>query len=446
LDVFDLWAAGPYPSRDIAATVPSVDDATASTVQVRYRYEAGDVANLDALDALPSARSVLVDAGTVTLTRDLPHIEELMFLSSGKLDTSLLSRLPNLRTLVLHGFHGPSLPEQLATHNPHLRHLLVERPVRETLAPLTRLNELETSRLFWAGSVEPLKDCTGLRWLESGSERGWSKLTGLNRLTHVKMTPSSMRDLRIVKRWPNLRSLTCTSNRLASIAGVEALEHLAILGVRTLQRISLEPLSGLKSLEKLGVSCQVGGPWDLSPLHELPHLKRLSLELGKEDGPPATVANLTFLPDTETLEDLSLRYVALLDPDLFLLLRYPRLRSCVLHQPDASQLRALREQLPDVDLRQTRAYGATTVVTKIGALAIQRASSDHYFISRDMHQLLGVDTNYEAAQEVVRLLELNAATAGIEVDAEAQAVTIRATDQGVLQRAAEIIAARRECQ
>jgi hypothetical protein len=441
LSVFDLWATGPYPSRDIAARVATVDYATADTVQVRYRYEDGEVAHLDRLQELPSVRSVLVDAGTATLTRDLPQVEELMFLSSGKFDTSLLARLPNLRTLVLHGFHGPSLPEQLAEHSPRLRHLLVERPIRETLAPLARLEEIETARLFWASTLEPLKDCVNIRWLDSGAERGWSKLTALTWLTHVKMSSSSMRDLRIVKHWPHLRSLTCTSNKLASIAGVETLEHLTILGIRTLQRISLEPLSGLSSLEKLGVSCPVGGEWDLSPLHGLVSLKRLALDLGKEDAPPASVANLGFLPDTVTLEELSLRFMTVVDPDLSRLFRYPRLRSCVLYQPDADQFGALEKRFPSADLRYTRRLETANAVYESDHFTIRRAGTTHYFISRDMHGLLGVDNNYDAADEIARILELNAAAAEVEIEAESQAVTIRSTDLNNLRRAAEALAA-----
>jgi hypothetical protein len=154
------------------------------------------------------------------------------------------------------------------------------------LSPLARLPLLEALTLECRDELpdlRPLRDLRGLRTLRLACETAgdslsaiaqllgprWLELTGFNDVTDLSdlQLPQSLEDL----------TLSGFAN-LSSLSGAERWETLKALELFECPRLSdLAPVTGMKSLEALGVGIFLLNTVDLSPLAALPQLRELAL-------------------------------------------------------------------------------------------------------------------------------------------------------------------------
>lgn len=178
-------------------------------------------------------------------------------------DVSALAQNQELRSVTLTGC-GPGLDLSPLSRLPLLETVVLEcRNGLPDLAPLSAARRLRTLRLTCrtAGdSVRALAQIEGPSWLELN---GFDDVTDLAAL----QLPRSLEGLTL-SGFPNLSSLS----------GAERWTTLKAFELFECPRLSdLAPVTGMKSLEALGVGILQVNTVDLSPLAELPRLRELAL-------------------------------------------------------------------------------------------------------------------------------------------------------------------------
>ena len=154
------------------------------------------------------------------------------------------------------------------------------------LSPLPRLPLLETVKLESRDEPPDLSPLSGIRGLRelflacgtaADSLRAIARLSSLRRL--VLGGCHDLSDLSDLQAPRSLANLTLSGfYNLSSLSGAERWENLKTLELFECARLSdLGPLSGMKSLEKVGIGILQISTVDLSPLAALPRLREITL-------------------------------------------------------------------------------------------------------------------------------------------------------------------------
>jgi hypothetical protein len=429
-------------------------------VQVRvgsrrdHRHEPVD---LDRLADFPSVRSVYA-LRPVRARRPLPNIEELLT-SMLPPDGETLRNLPNLKRLHSARFirstatrlDPSALPASLEALNV-ARHSLAggwdkkmpaDGPPRfADLLHLTSLRRL-TLRDCWPGdSVAPLAGLTSLVLLDCDAPNGWSKLGTLTALEAVTAVRPQVANLKALRTWTRLRSLTLGNAGVKSLAGIEAFHRLERLTLFLVRVGDLSPIAGLSRLAEIVMR----GPTnvkDLTPLGQLPALRRLEIErvgIGARDD--IHVRSIKPLASAAALEEVLLPGVSIDDGDVTPLIGLPRLRRVKVYGDLDASVLELRRARPDVtvdwrpaDQRQGE---------RMGDVYLQKPveGSTQWWMSEDLTELLGTRTNHDAERRLVSRMrtENPALLAQLDFDTEGDAVVVLAKTRADLIAVAELIA------
>lgn len=325
-----------------------------------HRHEPVD---LDRLADFPSVRSVYA-LRPIRARRPLASIEELLT-SMLPPDVETLRNLPNLKRLYSARFirstatrlDPSALPTSLEALNV-ARHSLAggwdkkmpaDGPPR--FADLLRLTSLRrlTLRDCWPGdSVAPLAGLTSLVALDCDAPNGWSKLGTLTALEAVTAVRPQLANLKALRTWTRLRSLTVGNGGVKSLAGIDAFQQLERLTLFLVRIADLSSLAGLSKLEEI-VMRGLTTVTDLAPLGHLPALRRLEIErvgIGARDD--IHIRSIKPLASAAALEEALLPGVSIDDGDVTPLIGLPRLRRVKLYGDMDASVLELRRARPDV--------------------------------------------------------------------------------------------------
>jgi hypothetical protein len=419
---------GPQPpvDLDLLAEYPSVRSVVATTV-------------VHARRPLPNIVVLIlrVDAPTAETLRHLPNLRRL---ASGRLQTSKPTPLdtsalpPTLEAL------------NVARHslvNGWLKKLPEGAPARFTdIGRLTGLRRL-TLRDCWPGdSVAPRAALTSLTYLECDAPNGWSALRALAALESVIAVRPKVTNLRAFRSWTRLRSLTLGNSGVKSLDGAESFRSLERVKLFLLKVADLGPLAGLRKLEHVELQ-GLNNVADISVLGTLPSLRYLEIaSVGHGPRDTMHVRSLAPLASAEMLEVVSLAGVVVDDRDVTPLVQLPRLRRVKLYGDLGDGVDALRRARPEVAVEWNPAPVVPGEV--VGAVRVRPPldGTTEWWISDDLTDALGARTNADAERRLVAALRSEAPELlkRLDFDTEADAVVIRAPNRDDILAVAKLIA------
>jgi hypothetical protein len=400
---------------------------------------------LDALAAYPDVDSVVGLWPVVTRT-PLPNIR---WLSAAHTDEETLRNLPDLEALAVWSNLGARaqtrIPIEAAALPDSLRWLQCDavtfgapESVAERFSGLERLN---MSGLWRGESAEPLAAFGELRWLATDAAKGLHHLAKLSslELLDLDLAEARLTNLKRFSKLP-LRVLRLSGGGLKGLEGIEGLTGLTELELtRTTAVSDLTPLSGLPELASVRIE---GAPRlrDLSALGTLPALRRLEVLVGDitADQPVPTLA---WLDGLDALEELELYRLDVLDRDAGPLRRLrPLRRASVVGRFGAGEAE-LREAIQAPEL---------VVVTRdeeddgvaVGPVRYLQLGDGTWSIFSNVAPQLGTYNNHEAEDRVRGAIrdEDGALYDRLDIDSEPDALSILATSEDDVRRAATIIA------
>jgi hypothetical protein len=457
---FDDMERAPRGGIARAENIVPLECVEPGDVQVRVgglrRYGNQAPVDIDRLADFPSVSSVYALC-SVRLRRPLPHVQELLATATAP-DAETLRNLPNLerlysgwlirsRATVLDPTALPASLEALSV----ARHSLAggwekktpaDGPVR--FADLLRLTGLRRLRLrhCWPGdSVAPLAALTSLTHLDCDAPNGWSALRTLTALEDVVAVRPSVANLKALRSWTRLRSLTLGNAGVKSLAGIEAFRELERLTLFLLRLSDLSPLAGLPRLD--GVILRgLTKVNDLTPLGDLPALRRLevwTVGIGPRDD--VHVRSVRPLAMATKLEDVFLSDVYIDDGDVTPLIGLPRLKRVKVYGDVEQSMLELRRARPDVvvDWRPAERRSGE----RVGVVYLQKPveGTTEWWMSEDLTELLGTCTNYDAERRLVNRVrvENSSLLKQLDFDTEGDAVVVRAKTKADLVALAELI-------
>jgi hypothetical protein len=403
--------------------------------------------SLDGLGEVPSVYSV-VTATTVEGTRELPQIKEmLLFHNTLVPDASTLGCLPSLESLHTMGAAGNVKLAFDRLRAGQLRRLAVPRWVMASLDPLAQLNALECLDVstYPRDSVEPISELENLTYLRiEGAARtsGWASLRRCVNVEEAKLMGIRLSNLRRLSTWTRLRHLALSGSALKSLDGIEAFEHLETLHLIMLGTEDLAPLRGLRDLTSLWLTC-MDHCRSLRALAGLRALRSLIVyQIAASARQVCLIDTLKPLAGLGDLEEFVLVGTRIEDSDLSPLFDLPNLKRVQLGSHVRANVEELRRARPDLKIIYFPPKPGPLAV-RVGAIAIhppQGAVKD-WWIYEDLASDLGARTNHEAEQRIrraVRKIHPDLMTR-LSFDTEAGGVGISATKEEDIRSVATIL-------
>ncbi len=394
---------------------------------------------IDGLAQAPQIDSLIVST-EIQLSRPLPSVHELLLPRVTPVPSEeTLTNLPGLHTL-----YAPStmtvrtlalraLPAGLADLTAH----------RASLGALDDLGELSGLRslqltLYPGDSVAAIGRLAELVRLRIDGLRatGWRALAGCGQLEEVRLKGLTGANLRPYAGWTRLRRLSITGRGMRSLTGLDNLTALEELDLELLEVEDLGPLaalSGLRSLNLVGLRAA----HDLSPLAGLRNLERVRVARAGM-GDDVHVASVRPLAALDRLEEVVLSGTVIDDGDLSPVAELPRLRKLVIYQASGPVVENLRAR-PGLELIEYS--GASAPAATVHGLPIRQASDKSWYLRADLTDRLRVETNFDAEGMVREAVTGRSDHLGrrLSFDTEAGAVEISAADLVDLRAVAAVI-------
>ncbi|MFH0910661.1 MAG: sigma-70 family RNA polymerase sigma factor, partial [Planctomycetota bacterium] len=248
---------------------------------------------------------------------ELPHSEKIAYLELGGgcriNDPNALARLVNLQVLEVRDFDLQDL---------------------SPIAALQKLKTLSFYILYTPIDLSPLKELRNLQWLNMSFYRApevdLSVLENLIRLHYLQCSIEGVgaKDFNFLSRLTNLRELDLSQSNISDLSPLANLRHLRKLRLWNTPVSDLTLLQGITSLEEIDLGhYQMGleklppfSPIDLSPLENLPNLKRLNMMPGTTDNfaplrKMKRLENITGVEDIDILKEMTwLKAISLSGP------------------------------------------------------------------------------------------------------------------------------------
>ena len=248
----------------LSACVGSLEQAPQTTDAITSLYCAEPITSLAGLDKFPYLERLQVVSET----------------GSGATDLSVLSSLPDLKTLGLSGDFAD-------------------------LSPLGNLAKLETLDLLFTGGashdLSALGSLTALKslYMQNVDASGWQFLSNLSALEKLSLPDANIASLSELPlaSMTSLTDLNLSLNPLSSLSGLNAASSLTRLNIDQSQVSNLADLSGLSALESLSIA---GIPaQDFSVLADLVSLRSLH-------APDTALTDLSVIAGLSQLEKINI--------------------------------------------------------------------------------------------------------------------------------------------
>jgi hypothetical protein len=293
-------------------------------------------------------------------------------------------------------------------------------------------------------SVEPVSELHNLTYLRISGGKGWASLRSCVQLDEAHLIDVRMANLRRWNTWKRLRHLVLAGSGLKSLAGIEAMERLETLTLIMVAVDDLSPIRELLNLREVTFR-YVRGCRDLTGLVRLPELRRLTIDQSVvSDRDIVHIETLRPLAAFPHLEEVVLLGTAIDDGDLSPLAELPDLRKVRLGSHSGADVERLRLARPDLVIEYTAPPAKSNDLTeRIGQVTIRHpgGGSNVWSIYDDLAGALNVETNYAAEQQVRRVLKKLAPEVlrRIDFDTEAGGVGIYAKTEADIRTVATIL-------
>jgi hypothetical protein len=402
--------------------------------------------SLDALAAFPSVRSI-VTSTCVKARSSLPNLAELLFVGSGLMPDALtIENLIGLESLYAAGAYSnvrialDHLPRDL------MRQLSIPRWAVQDIAAvgkLTNLRELAIE-LYPVDGIEPISALHDLTYLRVSSGKGWACLRECVNLEEAHLIDVRIANLRRWGTWKRLRHLVLTGAGLKSLAGMEQFENLENLTLIMVGCKDLESLEALSRLTDLTLR-YVAASRNLNALSELTGLLRLRIDQSVGSNRDIIrVQSLRPLAGLENLQELVLLGTEISDGDLTPLINLPKLRKVVLGRHLGADVDKLKAARPDMEIdHHLPAPKQAGIVERVGQITIHGPSGElkQWSIYEELTADLGVQTNYAAEQLLKRTLKKIAPDLlrRIDFDTEGDGVAVFAEAETDIRAVAKIL-------
>jgi Leucine-rich repeat (LRR) protein len=404
------------------------------------------IIDLDGLADIPSVRSVIAST-TVRVRRELPELRELLFIESPLMpDAGSMDNLTGLESLYAAGAHSDVriALDRLPVNS--LWQLSIPRWATQSVLPLAKLTGLRqlSVEMYPVDSVEPVSELHNLTYLRISHGKGWASLRSCVQLEEAHLIDVRMANLRRWNTWKRLRHLVLTGSGLKSLAGIEAMERLETLTLIMITAQDLSPIRELPNLREVTFR-YVRGCRDLSGLAGLPELRRLTIDQAVgSDRDIVHIETLKPLAALRSFEEVVLRGTAIDDGDLSPLAELPNLRKVRLGGHTGADVNKLRVARPDLAIESSSPAAKSNELTeRIGQITIRHPGGgmQDWSIYDDLAGALKVETNYAAEQQIRRVMKKIAPDLlrRIDFDTEAGGVGIYAKTEADIRTVASIL-------
>lgn len=435
----DLAEPGPT-FRETSAIVPieSAREGDEQVLAARDRTDRNKpLIDLGSLARLPSVRSVVAST-EIRAERPLPQIEDiLMFGMTPVLDQVTAGSLTGLKKLWAGWAPGrrrlatEQLPDSLEALGVCRHNLCEPGDGRARFAELLRFSKL---RQLWLNdcwpkdSLAPLGELTDLVRFRCDAPAGWAQLKNCHALEEVRAIGARVANLKPFRTWSKLRKLA-VARGLRSLDGIDAFRSLRELRLVMLKTESLEPLAGMPELQNVEL-VGMQKTRDLQPLGTLPSLRRFSVPVaGIEYRDLVRLETIRPLADAQKLEEIRLDGAIIEDGDLSPLADLPALRRVSVYGD--VRVEALRRARPDIEIDWSK--GKPPPGELIGQVYLRPPlkGSSRWWIREDLTEALGVSTNAAAEAKLrTELKRVDPELLGrLDFDTEADAVTINGSTE-----------------
>ncbi len=400
---------------------------------------------LDVLADFPSVDSVVASAGLRT-GRELPHIRELLLDSHAPLpDPATLHHLSGLESLYALRTQGGSRLDLASLPAEQMRKLAVSRWSCKSITPLERMRAMRKLRLdLFRESLDVISGMDSLEYLHvRGPAKGWATLRACTGLKEAHLIEVQISNLRRLNTWRHLRVLILAGRGVRSLAGLENCRMLEELTLINLSLADLSPLRELAALRKLTLRMADSG-MDLAAIAGISGLKSFTIDSSATDAAPVRLPTIRPLASASALEELTLRETTIEDGDLTPLLNLPKLRKVHLHSRIGGDVELLRAARPDLEIYHAASNLRLNVSEEIvGGVTLQRPGFglQQWSIFQSLAPALGLPTNYDAERCIksnVKKRDRELAKR-LEWDTEAGALGIYAAKEEDIRAVAEII-------
>ena len=414
--------------------------------------------SIDFLADTPSVASIVADQ-IVQARRPLPQVRELLVVNRlGTVNQETLANLPGLESLSLGPGIGTKLVtlEEIDTHDweadrldlrvlegmPNLPNLRFHALAAQSLEPLQSLHQLERLRIEGAHrspQASPLSGLTALRWLGVEFMKGLKCLGGLENLERVEIYASALSNLKSFKAWKKVRSLVLTDRGVKSLEGIQALSSLEEVFLGRTSVADLAPLRGAENLQSLQLILP-DRITDFSPIRHLHNLRTMVIEMGSVTR-TGRLRSIDFLSGLEYLERLEIIGAVIDDRKLEPLFNLPNLRRVQLLGDYGSQVDGLRRKKPTCQIEITPIAPEPGFAIQVGPLILRKIEDGFWSIFQDLSDLLEVEDNFLASKRVQQTLQKHDPDLlrRLELDPEADFVSIRSASEEDIRAAAEVI-------
>lgn len=430
-------------------SVVPIEAVAAGDVQVLAACEQGKertpVIDLDVLADFPSVESVIAST-RVEASRELPNIRELLLTPWGPIPAAdTLRHLTGLEALYALPTHGDVRLDLDALPAAQMRKLAFTRWLTKSVAPLERMTGLEQLRVdLFREPLDAIARMPNLTYLSvHGPAKGWAKLRECTLLEEAHFIDVQIANLRRWNTWKRMHSLVLSGRGVKSLAGLEGFEQLEQLTLLNLRMDHLSPLRELARLTALILKMPAGGV-HLDSVTQLPLLRSLVIDdAAITDTETLRVATLKPLAKASAIEELTL-FCAVEDGDLTPLVELPRLRKLSLGPSIGGDVDALRAARPDMQIDYTPIDPKwEKLKERVGKIAIQRPGEGlkQWSIFESLAHGLNLATNY-AAESLVKkeVKKRNADLARrLSWDSEGGAVAIYADAESDIRAVADIV-------
>jgi hypothetical protein len=363
--------------------------------------------DLDTLADFPSVEAVVVK-NPVRATRDLPGIRELLlsWRATGFPDRETLGHLPSLDTLYAARFGGFPKLDMEPLPAPQMRKLAVNRWTTRSLEPLNRMPNLTHLHLdLFRDPLDAVTKMAALVYLHvKGPAKGWAGLRACTLLEEAQLIEVQVANLRRWNTWGCLRKLALAGRGIQSLDGLEASQTLQELTLVNMRTENLGPVGALAKLERLTLRMAEEAV-DLDSVARISALRTFVIDSSARDSRPVRLPSLKPLSRLTHLEEITLRETILEDGDLTPLADLPKLRRVRLGAMIAADVEKLRGARPDLAIDYTpRDPKWEALREKAGAVVIQKPGEGmtQWSIFQSLADELGTSTNYAAESRLKR--------------------------------------------
>jgi hypothetical protein len=253
--------------------------------------------------------------------------------------------------------------------------------------------------------LDAVAQMTALVYLHvKGPAKGWASLRACTLLEEAHLIEVQIANFRRWNTWGRLRKLILAGRGIKSLDGLEAsqtIQHLTLINMRT---ADLAPVGALGNVEELTLR-MADEAVDLDSIARIPRLRTFVIDSSARDSRPVRLPSVRALSRITHLEEITFHETIVEDGDLTPLADLPNLRRVRLGSMIAADVEKLRSARPDLAIDYKPPDPKWEALReKTGAVVIQKPGEGmtQWSIFQSLADELGTSTNYAAESRLKR--------------------------------------------